>query len=275
MRPGTLFWKVEGLGNDFVLLDWRERADWERGLTFLAEQAPAVCDRRTGVGADGLLLLGPAEGEALATMVVINFDGSRPEMCGNGLRTVAHHLAWDTKQLDFLVTTDAGDLRCLVTDLTEVACQVQVNMGPARRGEVLEPPAGAGRSFRDVSMGNPHAITFVADNEDPEALARTLGPALETDDAYPNRTNVEFAKRNADGSLTLWVWERGCGITQACGTGACATAAAAVDVGLAAAGESVTIHLPGGALGIEVPAAADEGVLMTGPARRVFSARWG
>lgn len=275
MRPGTLFWKVEGLGNDFVLLDWRERLNWERGLPLLAEQAPAVCNRRTGVGADGILIVGPGAGESLATMVVINFDGSRPEMCGNGLRTVAHHLAWASKKPDFLVATDAGDLRCEVSDLTEVSCQARINMGPARRGEIRQPESGNGRWFHDVSMGNPHAITFVDAGEDPKALAHALGPALELDPAYPDRTNVEFAQKRPDGSLTLWVWERGCGITQACGTGACATAAAAVDAGLAAPGEPITVHLPGGALTIEVPADKKAGVHMTGPAKKVFSARWG
>ncbi|WP_217909922.1 diaminopimelate epimerase [Pseudenhygromyxa sp. WMMC2535] len=271
------FTKVEGLGNDFVLVDCREgdeqalaqTLDWARA------QASGICDRRRGVGADGLLLVGPARGDAEASMTVVNFDGSVPEMCGNGLRCVAAHLAQTPGQV-LRVATGAGPLRCeIVAASPEGVIEVGVDMGPARALGESRPAAGEGRRFLDVSMGNPHAVCFVAPGEDPEALARRLGPGVEVDPAYlPSKTNVEFAAREEDEAgvwLRLWVWERGVGITEACGTGACATAAAAVGEGLAAADTQLRVRLPGGLLSILVPSRADAGVFMRGPARRVFA----
>ncbi len=270
------FTKVEGLGNDFALLDRREGS--AHSLETLSRLAPQLCDRRLGIGGDGLLLVEAPSGPkstsgALARMIVINHDGSRPEMCGNGLRCVALHLAVATGQRDFMVETDAGLLRCEVVELEQTTerqlAQVRVAMGPARRLGARHPAASPGREFAAVSMGNPHAIHFVRD-EDPETLARELGPGIERDPLFPKRTNVEFVRREADGSLTTWVWERGCGITQACGTGACATAAAAVDHGLAEPERPIRIKLPGGALTIRVPADPQADVMMTGPARVAF-----
>ncbi len=265
------FIKVEGLGNDFALLDRRDGSS-PRDLEALSRLAPQLCDRRSGVGGDGLLLVeAPRTSDALARMIVINHDGSRPEMCGNGLRCVALHLAQTTGERDLVVETDAGALRCEVIELDAARqlAQVRVAMGPARRLGARHPEAAPGRAFAAVSMGNPHAIHFVR-GEDPETLARNLGPGVERDPLFPNRTNVEFVRREADGSLTTWVWERGCGITQACGTGACATAAAAVDAGLAEPDQPIRVLLPGGALTIRVPADPQADVMMTGPARVAF-----
>jgi diaminopimelate epimerase len=196
-------------------------------------------------------------------MLVVNHDGSRPEMCGNGLRCVALHLADSPATL--YVDTDAGVRLCHVRpDATGQAGEVEVDMGGA---EPLGARTVAGRRFATFSLGNPHAVAFVAAGEDPEQLARTLGPVVETDRQFPARTNVEFARREPDGTLTLWVWERGCGITAACGTGACATLAAAVAEGLAPSGASVRVRLPGGLLRVRL----DDGrAWMTGPARVVF-----
>ena len=263
------FLKVEGLGNDFLLIDLRPSdrvaaaAYHEPWLAELQARAPALCDRRTGVGADGLLLVTPPlHPDAAGTMLVINHDGSRPEMCGNGLRCVARYLARDlpAPTAPFLVDTDAGPRRCQVHGE-----QVEVDMGPAL---ALGAPTVAGRHFAAYSLGNPHAVAFVGADEDPEQLARTLGPLVERDPQFPARTNVEFARREPDGSLTLWVWERGCGITAACGTGACATLAAAVAHGLAPADQPVRVQLPGGPLTIRLTA---DRVWMTGPARFVFA----
>jgi len=131
--------------------------------------------------------------------------------------------------------------------------------------------AGRALRFTAVSMGNPHIVTFLeGDGPRPRELAETLGPVLERHPDFPGRTNVEFAWRRDDGSLELWVWERGCGLTLACGTGACATAVAAVVTGRHPAGMPLAVHLPGGTLGIQV--AADLGrVWMEGPAVEVFS----
>lgn len=264
------FRKVEGLGNDFLLVDLRGRSPDQLAplVEQLAAAASRLCDRRTGVGGDGLLLVtDAAKVEADARMIVINHDGSRPEMCGNGLRCVAQQVARADGTLR--VQTDAGVLECLVSDWSLEAAQVRVHMGPARDLGTTEPVAGSGRRFQGVSMGNPHAIAFVDESESPERLARGQGPALETDPAYPDRTNVEFC-RVAGTTLTLWVWERGCGITGACGTGACATAAAAVWAGLAPAETPLEVQLPGGALTIEVPEDRARDVVMTGPARLAF-----
>lgn len=275
-EPPLPFVKVEGLGNDFLLIDLLrpaagprppgrpaptpapDQAALDHWLAALQRRAPVLCDRRTGVGADGILLVAPPRHpDSAATMLVINHDGSRPEMCGNGLRCVARYLAdhQTTLQLD----TDAGPRRCSVH-----GDQVEVDMGPA---ESLGLREVAGRRFATYSLGNPHAVAFVAPGEDPEQLARSLGPVVEQDPQFPARTNVEFARPEPDGSLTLWVWERGCGITAACGTGACATLAAAVAAGLAPADLPVQVRLPGGPLTVRL---TDTRAWMTGPARLVF-----
>ncbi|MEZ4381438.1 MAG: diaminopimelate epimerase [Nannocystaceae bacterium] len=265
------FHKVEGLGNDFLLIDWRSRESWRAGVEQLQSQASMICDRRRGVGGDGLLLVTPASPGCDAAMIVINHDGSIPEMCGNGLRCVALYLhAVSGLDASMVLETGAGPLPCTVTPTAARAGQVRIQMGAAHDLGERAPAAGDGRSFRAVSTGNPHAIAFVDQDEDPEALARALGPAIERDPLFPHRTNVEFARVEADGAITLWVWERGCGITEACGTGACATAAAAVRAGLARAHEPLQVRLPGGWLSIEVPDDPTGSVVMTGPARLVF-----
>lgn len=261
MTSPLVFLKVEGLGNDFLLVDLRDRPGQ---IPDLQDRAPALCDRRTGVGGDGILVLvPPTSPQARATMVVINHDGSRPEMCGNGLRCVALVLAGGPGEL--LVDTDAGPRWCTVAAPgPDGASEVEVDMGEAC---LLGPRHAAGIDFTAVSVGNPHAVTFVGPDEDPERLARRHGPTVERDPQFPGRTNVEFARHEPDGSLTLWVWERGCGITAACGTGACATVAAAVARGLVPADTPIAVRLPGGRLSIR----CHEGrVWMTGPARRVF-----
>ena len=265
------FLKVEGLGNDFVLVDLRADADPAAlpvALAALAGRAPLPSARRLAVGGGGLLVVGPPTwAGAAGTMIVLNHDGSRPEMCGNGLRCVAMHLAGDATDLQ--VDTDAGPRACTIRSRGEDgrSGEVEVDMGPA---QILGERTAAGRTFLAVSLGNPHAVAFVGADEDPEQLARTLGPQVERDPRFPDRTNVEFARVEPDGALTLWVWERGCGITAACGTGACATLAAAARLGLTAPDAAVRVQLPGGALHVRL---AGDRVWMTGPARQVFRGR--
>jgi diaminopimelate epimerase len=264
------FRKVEGLGNDFVLLD-RLDADatqLARDVSWAAANAARVCDRRTGIGADGILLVGPGQVGA-ASMIVVNADGSRPEMCGNGLRCVAAFVA-ERLGVDHIdIDTVAGVRACRILGREAGVASVSVDMGASERLGERHPAAAPGRELVGISMGNPHAVCFV-EREDPETLARTLGPAIELDPVFaPAKTNVEFARIEADGSITLWVWERGVGITSACGTGACATAAAAVAAGLLAARTPIAVRLPGGLLTITVDPAGP--VVMCGPARQVFS----
>ncbi|MBL4688532.1 MAG: diaminopimelate epimerase [Nannocystaceae bacterium] len=273
----TAFHKVEGLGNDFLLIEGGHDA-----LARLRRDAPGLCNRRRGIGADGILLVGPGSGpDADATMWVVNHDGSRPEMCGNGLRCVALWVAAKRGLSRVLVDTDAGPKACRVTPgprgpaTAGLSAEVEVDMGPTTLGGHQTPEGGEGRRFASVGIGNPHAITFVSEADDPEALARRLGPAIAVDALYPQGTNVEFAAVKADGSIVLWVWERGCGITDACGTGACATVAAAVAADLVRSEVPVAVALPGGVLMITVPSGqgreSGRGVSMRGPARVVFS----
>jgi diaminopimelate epimerase len=236
----------------------------------MRELAPRLCDRHLGIGADGVLVVAsPVSPRANARMIVVNADGSRPQMCGNGLRCVALWLSQSGASERFAVETDAGVRACAVEP-----DRVTVDMGPAERLGAVRPGPANGRSFARVSMGNPHAVAFVERGEDPELMARALGPVIERDADFPEGTNVELARVETAERIVLWVWERGCGITAACGTGACATVAAAVDEHLVPADSPVTVVLPGGELQITVPASIEAGVTMTGPARIVFDGRW-
>ncbi|HTA21455.1 MAG TPA: diaminopimelate epimerase [Polyangia bacterium] len=281
------FTKVQGLGNDFVVVDLRG----ERVGSKLAEtvQDPEIvrkiCDRHFGVGADGVLAVLPGiSGDA--RMRVLNADGSEAEMCGNGIRCVAKVLyeADPTLRRPVLkIDTGAGLLACEVDAAGGHVSTVTVEMGRPRytRDEIPLAPGGAGRATREpiaalgrtfhftaVSMGNPHAVIFVEADEDLRALAEKYGPALEVAPTFPRRANIEFARvRGAE--IDLVVWERGCGITLACGTGTCATVAAAAVEERLPRGREVPVHLPGGTLFITV-AADDSGVRMRGPAQTVF-----
>lgn len=265
------FRKVEGLGNDFVLLDRLDEspAQLERDLSWARANAARLCDRRTGIGADGVLLVGPGTGQTDASMIVVNADGSRAQMCGNGLRCVAAFVVERRGgAAEIRVETDAGVRACRVVPAGEHS-SVSVEMGAAELLGVQRPAAAEGRELLGVSMGNPHAVCFVEAGA--EALARALGPGIELDPVYqPEKTNVEFARLDADGSIELWVWERGVGITAACGTGACATAVAAVERGLCERGVAIDVRLPGGTLVITVPRDPAAAVQMVGPAREVF-----
>jgi len=272
------FAKVEGLGNDFILIDHRTLGDeaLRAAIAWTSAHAEALCDRRRGIGADGILLVGPGRAGARGSMIVINFDGSRPEMCGNGLRCVAAYLAERERTSSLVVETDAGPRTCEV-ERVGAGAEVRIDMGEATLLGVQTPAAGGERSFMGVSMGNPHAVSFVAADEQPEALARRLGPAIELDPVYaPSKTNVEFARVQGAGPqpvIELSVWERGVGITQACGTGACATAVAAAHAGLVPFDAAIEVRLPGGRLLITAPREPGHGVIMVGPCRQAFSGR--
>ena len=280
------FRKYHGLGNDFIVVF---ALDPLEPLDQLDAHAIELCDRHRGVGADGVLLVLPARGSgSQATMRVLNADGSEPEMCGNGLRCVAaalaNHHAPLAGRAELLIDTGAGALRCLLfRDPGDDVNEVEVEMGQPslERSDIgLE---GDGRFVQEqieldgsrsfvgtaVSMGNPHFVIFIDDpDEDLRQLALHFGPLLESHPLFANRTNVEFA-RIAAGEMELWVWERGCGLTQACGTGACAAAVAA-KVTERFVGHRQIVRLPGGKLDISV---ADDlsGVRMRGPAVEVYS----
>jgi diaminopimelate epimerase len=263
------FHKYEGLGNDFVLVE----SDREDAVS--PEGARALCDRRLGVGADGVLLvLPPRSKDAAARMRVLNADGSVPEMCGNGLRCAVLHVARSRARYDarddrrgdelgeVVFDTDAGVRRCTVS----ADGQVTVDMGEVRvRGQAAIDLDGDRWELTLVDAGNPHAITTRAATR---AEVDAVGPRVATHPTFPSGTNVEFA-RFGERSVDLVVWERGVGVTLACGTGACATVAAGVARGLVRAGEEISVRLPGGALAVTMDERGH--AIMRGPARHVFS----
>jgi diaminopimelate epimerase len=257
------FTKYEGLGNDFLVVD----APNESLLD--ASRVANLCDRHFGVGGDGVLLVTPPRSlGARATMVVLNADGSRPEMCGNGLRCVALHLATQDRAqgVSFIVDTDAGP-RLVAIDRADRTASVSVGMG---RG-LPEPDLsyafrGANCNFTRVSMGNPHAICFDAGFD--EATLDELGPAVSAN--FESGTNVELVTTRGDGTLDVIVWERGVGRTLACGTGACAVVVAAARQGRVPFDTEIEVRLPGGALYVSVARETLE-VTMRGPAKQVFS----
>jgi diaminopimelate epimerase len=256
------FSKYEGLGNDFVVIDVGD----DREVTH--DDAVRLCDRHFGIGADGVLMvLPPRSSGSAARMRVINADGSVPEMCGNGLRCVAHHvaLARGTPQAVLSIDTDAGVRECTV-DSRGADTEVLVDMGTVRvTGKKVLDIDGRTLSLDVVDAGNPHAVVF---GHFLRSEIDRLGPRVENHEAFPNRTNVEFAQLSSRG-IDLTVWERGVGVTLACGTGACATAAVAVSVGWIEPGAAVAVYLPGGKLTITVNAAGT--TLMRGPSRCVYS----
>ncbi len=278
------FAKYHGLGNDFVVVDLRASSDSADAIAIQdPEVVRRVCDRQFGVGADGVLaVLPPLSADSDARMRVLNADGSEAEMCGNGIRCVVRELALrgGIAKRELAIDTGAGRLMCELTgDGVTVAMgrarleRGEIGMtGPAHERCIDQPVDVLGRTLRitAVSMGNPHAISFVDDaGADLRVLAETLGPTLEHHAWFPNRTNVEFVRARSKTELDVVVWERGCGITLACGTGACAVVAAAIVNGRADFDTDTRVNVLGGALSIRVlPNMTD--VLMHGPATHVF-----
>lgn len=265
------FFKYHGLGNDFVVLDRRAA-----GADIDAERSRRLCDRHFGVGADGVLVILPEPGAA-GRMVVHNADGSTAEMCGNGLRCVVKHLAEGSAErpVSLTVATGAGPLRCELEWKGGAVDRVTVAMGPARL-EAPSLPAGGpfvgervdGLLATAISMGNPHLVLL----DTPPAEAARLGAALERHRLYPERTNVEFVKARALGGLEVTVWERGVGLTLACGTGACAAVAALALAGRCPWDAWVPVQLPGGLLQIKVARGLSQ-VWLRGPAALVYQGR--
>lgn len=263
------FAKMQGCGNDFVVFD--ERAG---PLGLSVGRAAALADRRRGIGCDQLIALEPAAGGADVFMRIRNPDGSEAGACGNATRCVATLLARETGRRRFVIRTVAGDLASeLLAD-----GQVRVDMGPPRLGwaEIplaratdtlhLDLAAGPVADPAAASMGNPHATFFVPDLA--AVPVAELGPVLEHDPLFPDRANIGFAQVLAPDRLRLRVWERGAGLTLACGSGACAALVNAHRRGLT--GREATVLVDGGALRIAWRE-ADAHVLMTGPAETAFT----
>lgn len=251
------FAKWQGLGNHYLIV---ETAGWPFPIT--PARARTVCDVHFGVGGDGILEVDLSG--VRPRMIVWNPDGSHAENCGNGIRMVGRYLeARGLLPADGVVDTGAGPVTVRVLD----DGRVSVAMGRARfpvgeRRERLE-VGDAAVEFAEVSMGNPHAVI---DHPDPADVVGRLGPSIEVDTRFPERTNVEFVRADGPAEITMRVWERGVGETMACGTGACAAAVAAVRLG--GLSSPVTVHLAGGDLVIAVD--DDLEVTMTGPAEPIY-----
>jgi diaminopimelate epimerase len=267
--------KYHGLGNDFVVMRGRDLRDSAGRESDLASWAGALCDRHRGIGADGLLVVTLSDdAESAARMVIYNQDGSRPEMCGNGVRCVVRHLV-EVEGIagdELIIASDAGPRRCRVVERNRPqesgVWQVEVDMGPATiaSGRVEFKDDDLALSLVDVDMGNPHAVALNA-SADAETLDRAGGILNSAHPAFPSGVNLEFVQQMGPQKLRVDVFERGVGRTMACGTGACAAAAAAIDAGLCDAQAPVEVELPGGALTIEM---RDGRVWMRGPVESVF-----
>jgi diaminopimelate epimerase len=274
------FTKYHGLGNDFILIDNRSSSQ----PVITPVQAVKLCDRHFGVGADGVIFALPGENDTDYTMRIYNSDGSEPEMCGNGIRCLARFLAelegvtTSQNPISYRIQTLAG----VITPQLLPDGQVKVDMGLPRllaaeipttlcslEEKVIDQPlevAGQSWNVTCVSMGNPHCITFV---EDVAAIPlEIIGPQFEHHPVFPQRTNTEFIQVLRRDYLKMRVWERGAGITLACGTGACASLVAGVLTGNC--DRTATVELPGGCLQIEW-SPIDQHLYMTGPAEQVFT----
>lgn len=272
------FFKVHGLGNDFVLFDGRdvENVDWNA-------LAVKVCDRHTGIGADGTLIL-LRSAIADVRMRIINADGSEAEMCGNGIRAFARYCFENgvVHGTEFSVETGAGVMKPRIKLKNGRVDGVRVDMGEPHIEAADVPVKVDGRaidmqltvsdrtfSFSSVRLGVPHTMVFV----DPlvETDVPKYGPLIEHDPLFPERTNVNFVEVLSRERIRIRTWERGCGCTLACGTGACAAAVACALGGKT--GRTVAVEIALGTLLIEW-SEADNHVYMTGPAEIVFSGIW-
>ncbi|MCK0472718.1 diaminopimelate epimerase [Halalkalibacter sp. APA_J-10(15)] len=269
------FTKMHGLGNSYVYVDVFKQSLNEEELPKLAIE---VADKNKGIGSDGLILVAPSE-QAPVKMRVFNNDGSEAKNCGNGLRCVAK-FAYENDYVTeetFTIETLAGLVEAEVHVEAGRVTNVTINMGkpilhreriPMLGGpseQVVDEPFSVGVetvAVTAVSMGNPHAVMYVDDID--RAPVSTIGPLMEKDERFPDWVNVEFVEVVSAHELHFRVWERGSGITQACGTGACAAVVASVLNGHCQKGEEVVVHLLGGDL--RITWTEDGDVLMTGGA---------
>ncbi len=264
---------MHGLGNDYIVIDNRDGKISDKQAPQLAKR---LCNRCFSIGADGLLLV-QGSTKADAKMRIFNADGSEAEMCGNGIRCFSKYCYEKgiVGKTEFTVETLAGIKSVWLTLESEEVKAVKVDMGTPNWNRELLPMIGQGNCINEglkvngevfkvtcLSVGNPHCVIFV-DDVDNFPVER-IGPRIENHKVFPNRTNVGFVQVLNSGELKVRVWERGCGETLACGTGACAAVAAANRLGKV--GGKVVVHVLGGDLQVEVA----ENLFLSGPAERVF-----
>ena len=275
------FSKLHGIGNHFIIIDIRknklENYLSKFHLNSISSLAIKLCDVKTGVGSDGIILLSESSINGVALkMQIINADGSEPEMCGNGIRCLAKY-AYDRKIVDykyFKIETLAGIMEAKVLEHGENISNIEINMGKPLfidkniNSSVYSEKSHIqiqNRNYYYVSMGNPHAVTFVKDY-DFDYLG--IGKSVENNQKiFPHKTNVEFIRVLSDNEIEMRVWERGCGETEACGTGACASVVVAMLQKKVDSNNSILVHLKGGTLCIQWKS---HGVMMAGPAELVY-----
>jgi diaminopimelate epimerase len=275
------FTKYHGLGNDFILID--NRSSLTPMIT--PEKAVKLCDRHFGIGADGVIFALPGQNGTDYSMRIFNSDGSEPEMCGNGIRCLAAFLtelegisrtkdSYTIHTLAGIITpqlTDDGQVRVDMGLPRLLAQEIPTTLVPGDTKVINVPLEVADNTWNVtcVSMGNPHCITFI---DDVAAIPlETIGSKFEHHPFFPQRTNTEFIEVVNRNYLKMRVWERGAGITLACGTGACASLVAGVLNDKC--DRTATVELPGGELEIEW-SETDQRIYMTGPAERVFAGKF-
>lgn len=277
---GFPFVKMQGIGNDYIYLCFQESVPLHP-----ERLAVTICNRHTGIGGDGLVLILPSE-TADFRMRIFNADGSEAAMCGNAARCIGKYVYEKglTQKTELTLETGGG-VRTLHLHVRQGRVEtVTVNMGQPQFDSdkipliwtlprlVEEPFWAEGARYRltAVSMGNPHGVVFCPQ---PDSLAlAVLGPQLEQLKVFPHKANIEFVRQTGPQSLYLRVWERGSGETLACGTGACAAVAAGIITGRLPKKGAVSVALPGGQL--EIEALQDGSLCMTGPAEFVFEGKW-
>ena len=281
------FTKMHGCGNDYVYFDCT-KVDFPGGAEGEKQAAIKLSDRHFGIGGDGIILIKKGT-KADFEMVMYNADGSRSQMCGNGVRCVGK-LVYDagyTKGREFTVES-MGAVKVLTVvegERGDKIAKLSVDMGKpilaaskipvALKSDerVIQHPltiGGVEYKATCVSMGNPHAVVFI-DKKPADFPVCEVGPLFENNDFFPERTNTEFAYVEDRRTIWMRVWERGTGETLACGTGTCATVVAAILNGLVDAGEKITVRLLGGDLEIVWSGDENDSVFMTGPAETVFN----
>ena len=280
------FTKMHGCGNDYIYFDCTKN-DFPGGAEGEKQAAIKLSDRHFGIGGDGIIIIKKGT-KADFEMVMYNADGSRSQMCGNGIRCVGKYVydAGYTKGREFtaesmgavkILKVEEGEPGDKVTKLSvDMGCPIlEAGKIPValKGGKVISYPltiAGVEYKTTCVSMGNPHAVVFI-DKKPSEFPVCEIGPLFENDKFFPERTNTEFAYVEDRRTIWMRVWERGTGETLACGTGTCATVVAAILNGLVDAGEKITVHLLGGDLEIQWSGNENDSVFMTGPAENVFT----
>ena len=280
------FTKMQGCGNDYIYFDCTS-VDFPGGAQGEREAAIKLSDRHFGIGGDGIIIIKKGK-SADFEMVMYNADGSRSQMCGNGIRCVGKYVydAGYTKGREFTVESMGAVkyLKVIKGEPGDKETWLSVDMGSpilqaekipvASQGDkvIMHPLTVEGKEYKItcVSMGNPHAVVFI-DKKPAEFPVCELGPFFENNAFFPERTNTEFAYVEDRRTIWMRVWERGTGETLACGTGTCATVVAAILNGFVDAGEKITVHLVGGDLQIEWSGNEADSVFMTGPAKNVFT----